>query len=53
MVKVYQSSYKEVLTCMKHLSTKFGWSIIRSLIDDPKNPGRHLNIFTYVRLLNL
>ena len=39
---------------MKDLTAEFGWSIITSNIDDPKDPGINLvNIFMYTSLLKL
>ena len=39
---------------MKDLAEKFGWSVITSKIDDPKDPGNNLvKIFKSIILLKL
>ena len=39
---------------MKDITAKFGWSVIRIKIDNPKDPGNNLvNIFTSMSLLKL
>ena len=53
-LKLSQSNSKAVVTCMKEVTEKFGWSAITSKIDDPKEPGKNLaNIFTSMSLLKL
>ena len=41
-LKLSQSNSKAVVTCMKDLTAKFGWSVITSNIDNPKYPGTNL-----------
>ena len=49
-IKIYHSNSKVVVTCMKDLIETFGWSVITSKIDDPKDPEKNLvNIFTSMR----
>ena len=41
-LKLSQSNSKAVVTCMKDLTAKFGWSVITSNIDNTKYPGTNL-----------
>ena len=41
-LKLSQSNSKAVVTCMKDLTEKFGWSVITINIDNPKYPGTNL-----------
>ena len=53
-LKLSQSNSKAVVTCMEDLTAKFGWSVITSKIDGPKDPGNNLvNIFTSIISLKL
>ena len=53
-LKISQSNLKLVVTCMKDLTKKFGWSVITSKIDDQTDPGNNLlNICISMSLLKL